>query len=308
MSKALLNGVEINYRCLGEGSDDVVLIHGLAANLAFWPPPLLLSLARRFRLTVYDLRGHGLSEMSPSGYTRSEMAHDLESLLDHLQVERADLVGHSYGGAVALHFAVARPDRVRSLTLIDTRLRELQPHQRLIDWDDWREAKRELDELGIEVDENAEEIGLLLLAKIASPEWRERRRQYAGRMDFVPFEGGLPSQRAADRWVRLLEETSAWNDFQNGDLLALEELRGLLKPVLGLYGELSRCRRTAERLPEVWPGCRVHVVPEVGHFLPASRPDLVAERVVAFLEETGQHQLDGRSLHRITASPTSDTR
>jgi pimeloyl-ACP methyl ester carboxylesterase len=101
MPMARLNGVALNYRSAGEGSD-VMLIHGLAANHAFWRLDALLPLARRHRVTVFDLRGHGYSSAARSGYTTADMAGDLCALLDQLDIAQAHLVGHSYGGVVGL--------------------------------------------------------------------------------------------------------------------------------------------------------------------------------------------------------------
>ena len=63
---------------------------------------MIPSLARDYHVTAYDLRGHGRSGMPPAGYGTSDMACDLHSLLDRLDTSQIHLVGHSYGGAVAL--------------------------------------------------------------------------------------------------------------------------------------------------------------------------------------------------------------
>lgn len=126
MPRATVNDVSIHYQQAGHGPD-LVMIHGLFGNLAFWYLSVLPALVRDFRVTLYDLRGHGYSDMPRSGYTSSHMAADLKELLDHLGVKQAHLVGHSFGGAVALHFAVLHPIHVLSLTLADARVPSLQP-------------------------------------------------------------------------------------------------------------------------------------------------------------------------------------
>src|SRR5215470_3923803 len=104
MPFANVNGIKFHFQRVGKGPD-VVMIHGLAANLAFWYFRIIPFLMIDFCITAYDLRGHGKSEMSDSGYTSADMAADLDALLDHLGVEKAHLVGHSFGGQVALHYA-----------------------------------------------------------------------------------------------------------------------------------------------------------------------------------------------------------
>ena len=114
MSTINCNGVTINYRTVGKG-EDVVFIHGLGANCAFWHLNVLLPLGRKYRVTVYDLRGHGYSTMPSSGYTSEDMADDLHHLINHLGIKKAHLIGHSLGGVIALHYAALYPERVSSI-------------------------------------------------------------------------------------------------------------------------------------------------------------------------------------------------
>jgi 2-succinyl-6-hydroxy-2,4-cyclohexadiene-1-carboxylate synthase len=96
-----------------------VLLHGFSGSGADWSDLLpRLRAAGRAALAI-DLLGHGLSETvpDPTRYTMAETVRDLELVLDALHVASADWVGYSMGGRVALHFALARPDRVRSLAL-----------------------------------------------------------------------------------------------------------------------------------------------------------------------------------------------
>ena len=133
MGKVICNGALLNYRTVGEG-EDIVLIHGLAANHAFWHMKVLLSLVRDFRVTVYDLRGHGHSDMPAEGYTSLNLACDLNELLNHLEIKQAHLIGHSLGGLVSLQYARLHPERVRTLTIADSRIRSLQPTNFIKDW------------------------------------------------------------------------------------------------------------------------------------------------------------------------------
>src|SRR5262249_45932567 len=102
------NGVELHYLQMGEGPD-LVMLHGISGNLAVWPLRMVPLLQQHFRVTTYDLRGHGNSSMPPSGYTTRDMAHDLGGLLDELEIEQADIVGHSFGADVAMHFTLLQP-------------------------------------------------------------------------------------------------------------------------------------------------------------------------------------------------------
>ena len=130
-----VEGVRLHYYQRGVPTrPHVVLVHGLAANTAFWFPQLLPALVRDYLVTAYDLRGHGRSDMPASGYGTADMASDLHALLRHAGADRVHLIGHSFGGAVALHYAVLHPDRVASLTVADTRLGAFQPDPHMVGW------------------------------------------------------------------------------------------------------------------------------------------------------------------------------
>ena len=100
----------------------VVLIHGLGMdNLSSFYFTLANPLANTGAdVILYDLRGHGLSERPPTGYQVNDSVTDLAALLDALDIPGpVHLVGNSYGGIVALGFAVAYPERVASMVLIE---------------------------------------------------------------------------------------------------------------------------------------------------------------------------------------------
>lgn len=123
---------KLAYQQLGSGPD-VVLIHGLATNRAFWYFNLAMDLARDYRVTIYDLRGHGYSERPATGYTVGHHAQDLLSLMDELNIGKAAAIGHSFGGGVAMEAVIEQPQRFSQLALMDTRVQRLQPVMRLAD-------------------------------------------------------------------------------------------------------------------------------------------------------------------------------
>ena len=113
--------VEIAY--LDEGSGNpIVLVHGFASTKeANWVAPgwvsTLTSAGRR--VIALDDRGHGASSKlyDPAAYHSTTMAGDVRALLDHLQIERADVMGYSMGARITAFLAVAHPQRVRSAIL-----------------------------------------------------------------------------------------------------------------------------------------------------------------------------------------------
>jgi pimeloyl-ACP methyl ester carboxylesterase len=102
--------------------DPVLLIHGFASNHAVnWVNTLWVTTLTRagFRVIALDNRGHGQSEKlhRPEDYDSSIMAGDARRLLDHLGIERADIMGYSMGARIAAFLAVIDPSRARSLMM-----------------------------------------------------------------------------------------------------------------------------------------------------------------------------------------------
>jgi len=120
MPKAKLNGVEIAYEVHGEGYP-LVLAHGYTASKELWADQLD-AFSRRYRLVIYDCRGHGESEVpaDPSQYSSDLFIEDQKALLDHLGISEAYVGGLSMGGMIAMRFALKYPQVVRALLLCDT--------------------------------------------------------------------------------------------------------------------------------------------------------------------------------------------
>lgn len=277
------DGVELQYSRVGSGPD-VVLVHGLGANRAFWFPVARL-LAGRARLLSYDLRGHGRSAAPEAGYTTEAMAADLLALLDALALDRVHLVGHSFGGAVALHATVLHPERVLTLTLADSRVPALDGQRRLRDWPHWPAWAAELAGAGIPVPDDDRRLDLGLLAEYADPALAGARRQLALTTPYVPFTGTGSARGAADDLRRLVERTRAVQEVEQVAGLTGERLREVACDVLAVYGQHSHCLPTLTALQELLPACVACVVPGAGHFFPLFRPAGLCAPLQAFLAD-----------------------
>jgi pimeloyl-ACP methyl ester carboxylesterase len=113
-----LKGDRIRYVDTGAGPA-VVLIHGLAASIYSWRHTIMPLAHEGYRVIAFDNRGFGYSEGPATGFSNAAYVDLLFELLDSLQVWEAVLVGHSMGGSIAAEAALARPDRVRGLVLVD---------------------------------------------------------------------------------------------------------------------------------------------------------------------------------------------
>jgi pimeloyl-ACP methyl ester carboxylesterase len=110
--------VEIAYLDEGEG-EPIVLVHGFASNkeVNWVAPGWVETLTRAGRRAIaLDNRGHGASckLYNPADYDRDKMAEDVRALLDHLGIERADVMGYSMGARITANLALAHPKRMRS--------------------------------------------------------------------------------------------------------------------------------------------------------------------------------------------------
>lgn len=111
-----LSDVRCYYELLGSG-DPIVLIPGVGRTCRLWDD-VTSELSKSFSLILFDNRGLGRSIEKRPAQTLSDLAVDLVELLDHLQLERAHVLGLSFGGLLAQQFALDHPSRVDRLVLV----------------------------------------------------------------------------------------------------------------------------------------------------------------------------------------------
>jgi len=115
------DGIRLYYEWHGAAGDPVlVLNNGLLMNAAASWVPQTAAFAASYRVLQYDFRGQGQSDHPPGPYSMARHADDLAALFDRLGVDRAHILGISYGGEVSQAFALRHRARVRSLVLAGT--------------------------------------------------------------------------------------------------------------------------------------------------------------------------------------------
>ncbi|MFC0435930.1 alpha/beta fold hydrolase [Kutzneria buriramensis] len=133
MGYADVNGLHMYYERHGEAGAPLVLLHGglLTIDLNF--AGLIPTLAQRHQVIGVELQGHGRTADIDRSITPAALAGDVVALLDHLAIDRAHVLGHSMGAAVALELAVSHPDRLLSMVPISASVRTDGMHEDLMD-------------------------------------------------------------------------------------------------------------------------------------------------------------------------------
>jgi 3-oxoadipate enol-lactonase len=118
--KATVNGSETCYELHGkEGAPWLAFSHSLACSLRMWDSQIA-AFKDRFRILVYDTRGHGQSAAPAGPYTLEGLADDLRALVSHLDIQRMHFVGLSLGGMIGQTFVLKYPGIINRMVLADT--------------------------------------------------------------------------------------------------------------------------------------------------------------------------------------------
>ncbi|RKR88811.1 pimeloyl-ACP methyl ester carboxylesterase [Micromonospora pisi] len=259
-----LNGTTLAYDDLGDGSS-VVLLHAGIADRRMWRHQVAV-LAQRHRVLSLDLRGYGDSELSEQSFAHHD---DVVGLLDALGIERAALVGCSFGGAVAIDTTLAHPDRVTALALFGSAVSGYQ-------WSD--EANELWENLIGEVDDGdfdaaaAAEVRFWVVGPGRQP------------ADVDPALRELAQEM--DRRALAAEAALGNVEVRELDPPAIERLADIKVPVLVGAGaaDVPDISRLADTIAAQVPGAvRLPDVPDAGHLLPLERPTPVNDALLNFL-------------------------
>jgi len=273
MPEVKVNGTRLYYQQVGDGPD-VVLVHAVTSNQAVWVFTGLADAVSSagYRVTTYDLRGHGASDRPTEGYTSAEMAEDLHGLLTALKATPAVIVGHSFGGVVGLHAAILHPESVAGVILSDCffpGLRHVEPNYgRPSVWVDLRDTFRKV---GIELGETVDFLELFRAAAKLTPEQTQTLEVHIG-----------PIGRGWLRQLPRLAETTCGEDVLAEAGLSADRIRSLSRPLAALYDEFSPFLATFRWLAENVPDCEAEIIPAARHLA-------VVENTAGFTDAVLRH-------------------
>jgi pimeloyl-ACP methyl ester carboxylesterase len=248
----------------------VVFLHGLVMdNLSSWYFAASNQVSRVADIVLYDLRGHGKSERVPTGYGVDEQVADLDALLTELAIDRpVYLVGNSFGGLLALTFAIRHPDRVAGLVLVDGHFGD--------------------DTFAVDMTTTLQLQG------------EERNQRIAESFkDWLGRHSTRKTNRLASTASELVGATSLVTDLAATPALTRAELATIRCPVLGIYGEVSDLRFRAERTLDAIPDAELVIVPSCGHSVLWDATAEIRQRIIGFVG--GEARQERRAFARRAA-------
>jgi pimeloyl-ACP methyl ester carboxylesterase len=250
----------------GEG-EPLVLLHGWPQHWWAWRRVVPL-LAPHARLIMPDLRGFGWSDAPPDGYDKQSMADDVLVLLDTLGMQRVRIVGHDWGGWVAFLACMTAPERFERLLALGISPPFGRPSPRAL-LDVWRFAYM----LGLAAPALGERLAgserflRLMLTARAGAFSDEDLRAFAG----------VLAEPARARATVQLYRTFLVREMVRG---ARGRLHVPARLVIGARDPVVRPSLVSGR-ERFADDLTIELVPDCGHWIPAERPDLVAERVLS---------------------------
>lgn len=112
-----VNGIKVYYQVYGQGKP-IVLLHGAFMTIETNWGKLIPELSKTRKVIAIELQGHGRTPYSDRKLSHATLASDVEGVMDYLKIDSADVLGYSFGGAVAYQFAIQSPKRLRNLVII----------------------------------------------------------------------------------------------------------------------------------------------------------------------------------------------
>ncbi len=266
------------FKTTGTG-DPIVVLHGGPGFDHRQFLPFIWELAKDHQVILYDQRGTGLStgKVDSTSINIASFIEDIEAVRRHFEIERINLLGHSWGGILAMHYALEHPDRMQSLILCSTTA-----------------SVEAFDEMRTNYMERWSEEDQLALGEIGGSEaftqgdpaswelfWRTWFRSY------------FHDPAMADR----LDLHFPPNTIQNcgpvanlilasvGDFDLHKELASISCPTLIMHGKADPMPAAyAERIHAAIPGSELILAPEVGHWFFVDGMAIFTENVLGFLE------------------------
>ncbi|MGI9282455.1 MAG: alpha/beta fold hydrolase [Endozoicomonas sp.] len=257
------NEPPLYYEKIGKGKL-LVLVTGLNGNASFWFAQCK-ALISTHQVIVYDQRGTGQSPLRLAETSIKQMTDDLLGLMDFLNIEVADIIGHSLGGAIAQNLALSSPSRVDRLVLSSSWSR---PDLRFLRLYELRSAY-------------LKEFGALAYLKtnplFLYPAWWLRQHPELLNINEGDVARLMPDQSAT---LARMEVLSEFQSFES-----LSDIRSSTL-VMGADDDMVTPTSMQEELVECIPDAKIKLFSRGGHFYPQVRAEAFNQAVLQFLNGT----------------------
>jgi 3-oxoadipate enol-lactonase len=236
----------------------LLFLHGFTLDHRMWLPnaPFFKD---HYRVLLLDAKGHGLSDAPESGYSRADRVSDVTEFMDALGLDKAHVIGASMGGSTAIGLALASPERLASITLVDTGA------------------------AGYAVSKNISRID-----KIAKEKGLEAARRKWIDSTLVWYKADQQHLRELMNTMMMEHSGAVWMDPRRGQYPAesdLERVHAVAVPTMIFVGERdSNFLPLSQKLHERIPGSRRCVYEGVGHMLNLEAPERFNRELKDFLD------------------------
>lgn len=273
---ATIHGHRRAYVVTGSGPA-LLLLHGLGCDHTTWAP-VIDSLARRYTVIAPDLLGHGGSDKPRADYSVGGYANGMRDLLTVLGIDRVSVVGHSFGGGVAMQFAYQFPERTERLILVGSGGLgpEVTPAIRAITTPGFHQA------MGLLTLPGVRHVGAAGMRALAATGVRAARDLSELADIYDSFKD--PRTRAAIRHV--VRAVVDWR----GQIVTMADRAYLTEamPICVVWGRNDQVIpvRHAGNAAALAPSARVEIIPNAGHFPHKDHPQRFVKIVNDFIRTT----------------------
>ena len=258
--KATVNGLDTYYEIHGaEGKPWLVFSHSLACSTRMWEGQIA-AFKDRYRVLVYDTRGHGQTAAPKGQYTLEGLADDLAALLKELRVSKPHFVGLSMGGMIGQTFALKYPGVLASLTLADTTSR--YPAEAAAMWQD---------RIRIAETKGMEALVQATLERWFTAPFRKNQSQTVDKIATSIKTTPVPGYVGCCHAIPKINVT--------------DRLRELQLPALVICGEQDPATppAMAREIEKALPGARLALIPQAAHLANIEQPGAFNRALAGFL-------------------------
>ena len=256
--KAKTNGIETNYEIHGkEGAPWLTFSHSLACSLRMWDGQVA-EFKDRFRILLYDTRGHGGSEAPKGPYTLDMLAEDLKQLFESLSIKKTSYVGLSMGGMIGQTLVLKEPGLFERVVLADTG--HAQTPETLKQWD--------------ERIKTAQTRGMQPLVQGTLERWfTEPFRK--SKPDVIKQIADLIQGTPVPGYVGCCQAIAKLN--------TTARLKDIKRPVLAIAGEQDAAAPGTRYIGENVPGAKLVMIPQAAHIANIEQADAFNRALREFL-------------------------